>query len=730
MEELDTAWEVIRGPGKEARVAVPRISVLIPTRGRPQALLKSIASLLENAADPSSIEILLGIDVDDIESIEALPHVQADTSAVVIPRRGHHRLHEYFNRLAGIATGDWTLAWSDDALMQTKNWDDLIAALPPCIGWPEHNHPANWDNIAFPIVPRLWIELVGHYSLDWAVDGWWQYVGRYSDTIKPVPIYILHDRADLTGNNDDTTFAERTIHSTAFWSDAIQTQIRDDAEQIRDWLTRQQRVEPPERSSDVLAIVPSRSRPDHSIAFAEAFFAHSTRSDLLFALDEDDPELPRYTSIPGARFEVNPRLRPVGTLNLVANKYANQYAYLAYLSDDHRIHTPGWDQLLVEAIENLPAGIAYGNDPELSEELPTAVLLKADIVRTLEFMAPSGLIHRYKEHFWHDLGQALGSLRYRADVVIEHLHLSTGTAEDDAGDPKTFDCILFFDEVDLVEIRLHELADVVDYHVIVEATMTLSGRPRELCFNLGDARWDSFREKIIYVPVHDMPSEGGDWNREYFQRNAILRALDGLSIVGNTVCSREDLVLLSDADEIPRASAVRRFQEQSDHSIAKFEMSYFNYHVNQRGYFPSASSELEPSWVHWYGTVAARRSTFETPQQLREMRQPAPGDLVIPDGGWHFSWLGGIEKIQLKFASFAHQEFDSPQTYDSARIAAAIAQGRDHLPNEDRWRFKVVPLDDHFPAYLVQNQDRFRDLIAPANGEPLDSRPVYSQGGE
>src|SRR5215203_2027590 len=95
--------------------------------------------------------------------------------------------------------------------------------------------------------------------------------------------------------------------------------------------------------NDVLVIVPSRSRPDNAHAFAEAFVEHSTRSDLLFALDEDDPLLAGYAGIPGVQYEVNPRLRLVGTLNLVATKYCEQYDYLAFLGDDHRLRTPGWD---------------------------------------------------------------------------------------------------------------------------------------------------------------------------------------------------------------------------------------------------------------------------------------------------------------------------------------------------------------------------------------------------
>lgn len=182
--------------------------------------------------------------------------------------------------------------------------------------------------------------------------------------------------------------------------------------------------------NDVLVIVPTRSRPESSVAFAEAFFAHSTRSTLLFALDDDDP-IP-YPRIDGALYEVNPRMRLVGALNLVAAKYRDEYRYLAFMGDDHRIRTLAWDQLLVEAIDSVPAGIAYGDDLNQGDNLPTAVLMDTEIVRTLGYMVPPDLVHLYKENVWRALGQALGSLRYRADVVIEHLHYTVGKSDTDA----------------------------------------------------------------------------------------------------------------------------------------------------------------------------------------------------------------------------------------------------------------------------------------------------------
>ena len=182
--------------------------------------------------------------------------------------------------------------------------------------------------------------------------------------------------------------------------------------------------------NNVLLIVPTRGRPTKSLEFYDEFKKNSRITDLVFGLDDDDVEYPR---IDGVMYEVNPRAMMNGTLNLIANKYADQYEYIAFMGDDHRPRTPGWDIELVNSIKDIKHGIAYGNDLLQGRSLPTAVLLKSSIVKTLGFMAPSAMKHLYLDNFWKDMGIELHSLFYRDDVIIEHLHFAAGKAEKDAG---------------------------------------------------------------------------------------------------------------------------------------------------------------------------------------------------------------------------------------------------------------------------------------------------------
>ena len=110
-----------------------KISVLLATRSRPKMLEDSIDSLLSNVSDSTNVEILLGVDNDDQETIDFIQTedfqnkmqdtYNADVQAILFDRLGYKNLHQYMNTLWGQASGEWLMLWNDDAIMQTQNWD-------------------------------------------------------------------------------------------------------------------------------------------------------------------------------------------------------------------------------------------------------------------------------------------------------------------------------------------------------------------------------------------------------------------------------------------------------------------------------------------------------------------------------------------------------------------------------------------------------------------------------
>jgi glycosyltransferase involved in cell wall biosynthesis len=197
----------------------PKISILLPTRKRTKTLVNSINSLLANAADTSRIEILIAYDDDDEESKEFFANTWADyisqcsatTKVFETERFGYLRLYKYVNFLAEKASGDWIMFWNDDALMLTENWDDAIVQETgwfgllrmPCVNM---DHPF----ALFPIVPRSWIDFFGRVSPVNHSDWWIYNVTVPNACAKNIPVQVYHDRADVTGGNNDETFAEQS----------------------------------------------------------------------------------------------------------------------------------------------------------------------------------------------------------------------------------------------------------------------------------------------------------------------------------------------------------------------------------------------------------------------------------------------------------------------------------------------------------------------------------------
>jgi len=195
-----------------------KISVLLPTRGRGPILKNSIESLVSKATNPADIEIMFGLDEDDPESHEFIkdsiaPYLQKkgiEARANIFKPLGYENLHTYVNTLAGNASGEWLFFWNDDGIMVTEGWDEVIDSYKGQFKLlaPKDNHNGHPYAI-FPIVPRDWFILVGHLSQNAQNDAWLSHIAYMLDIFERIDVEFIHDRADITGNNDDETFQNR-----------------------------------------------------------------------------------------------------------------------------------------------------------------------------------------------------------------------------------------------------------------------------------------------------------------------------------------------------------------------------------------------------------------------------------------------------------------------------------------------------------------------------------------
>jgi hypothetical protein len=194
------------------------ISIILPTRGRTGgALQASLKSLMENAEDPSRVEIMLGVDDDDQESLDWVNNEASEfvkpygcsCKAKVFKPLGYTKLNVYVNLLCHASSGAWLFLWNDDALMQTKGWDTVVRSYDgdfKCLA-PKDNHDHPFA--IFPLIPADWFVLCDAWSINAQNDTWVSVIARMNGIFERIDIEILHDRADMTGGNDDETFANR-----------------------------------------------------------------------------------------------------------------------------------------------------------------------------------------------------------------------------------------------------------------------------------------------------------------------------------------------------------------------------------------------------------------------------------------------------------------------------------------------------------------------------------------
>ncbi len=234
---------------------------------------------------------------------------------------------------------------------------------------------------------------------------------------------------------------------------------------------------------------------------------------------------------------------------------------------------------------------------------------------------------------------------------------------------RIFDCFMYFDEDLLLDVRLNYLDPYVDYFVIVESSFTHSGEKRDLKFDLEKFR--KFKHKIVYKVYDEIPNKIEEildkddettktnkyiWNaifRENGQRNYLFKGIEN--------ANPEDLILISDVDEIPNLSSIDL--KNINHKIILFKQEMFYYKFNLK--LPNTT---------WTGTKACRKKYLINPQWLRNIKDRKYAFYrldalfsekkfinikIIENGGWHFTNLKTAEEIKHKFRSYLHhREFD------------------------------------------------------------------------
>ena len=268
---------------------------------------------------------------------------------------------------------------------------------------------------------------------------------------------------------------------------------------------------------------------------------------------------------------------------------------------------------------------------------------------------------------------------------------------------KLIDCFMYFDEDLVLDIRLNTLNEKVDKFIIAEATKNHAGEPKKLNFNIN--KFLKFKDKINYLIIDDLPlnvkpfKKGWHENhvRYQFQRNALER--------GYKEFSDEDIIMISDIDEIPDPKKLKEF---------KIEKKYACFLQKN---FQSKLNLLNVSDGDWAGTRICQKKYLRSPQWLRNLKLKRKffwnifGNKmqIINNGGWHFSFLKDPQSIKHKIMSYSHQEYNTDEFTNTDLIKEKISKGKD-LFNRDI-KYEKISINDNFPKYIINNKEKFKDWI-------------------
>ncbi len=264
---------------------------------------------------------------------------------------------------------------------------------------------------------------------------------------------------------------------------------------------------------------------------------------------------------------------------------------------------------------------------------------------------------------------------------------------------KILDCITFFDNNFMFDIRYNILNKYVDYFVICESKFDHKGNPKEKNF-IWKNEYDS--KKIKYFLLErPFPKNTNRWQNQALQREGLLEKL--------SFADPEDYIFFSDPDEIIKPELLIDFKLNKKYGI--FLQDCFNYKFNLFNQYESP----------WEGTRVVKKKNLKSIDFLRQqiksknlkynfLRFDKEKNIeLFKDAGWHFNNILSPKEISLKLKTFAHLEFSKPEYSDESIIKKRIEEKIDLFKRGHK--FDVVDLDNRFPLYICNNKEKFKDFI-------------------
>ena len=280
---------------------------------------------------------------------------------------------------------------------------------------------------------------------------------------------------------------------------------------------------------------------------------------------------------------------------------------------------------------------------------------------------------------------------------------------------KIYDCFNFFNELDILELRLNILYDTVDFFIIVESNLTHSGQNKPFYFEQNKDRFSKFLDKIISYKIYDNPSDfvnlpntedielqkiygfmkttkrfnpyfQGDYGRDYFQKESVRRPLVN--------CEENDIIIISDADEIPDPKVLKQ--------LDKLDLNNTIYSLNQTMYYFYLNVLKENEWC------GSKMGLYKNMKKysFNEIRGDSSLSSIIHKAGWHFSFMGGEEMVKNKMLSYSARDMVDHNVLSKIKLNM-----ENNMDPYFRHALSKVEIDDSYPQYILDNLEKYKDMI-------------------
>jgi beta-1,4-mannosyl-glycoprotein beta-1,4-N-acetylglucosaminyltransferase len=280
---------------------------------------------------------------------------------------------------------------------------------------------------------------------------------------------------------------------------------------------------------------------------------------------------------------------------------------------------------------------------------------------------------------------------------------------------KIYDTFCFFNELDILELRLNILDPYVDYFVIVESDVTHSGESKPFYYEDNKERFSKFSDKIISYKIYDTPKDftnlpevedielnnifrycetssafdsktQPDYGRDFFQKESVRRAL--------VDCDDDDIIMISDADEIPNPELI------SQHVKMKLDTTIYSLNQITYYYYLNVLKQTD-----WFGTKLGTYKNIKK-HSFNELRNNVGITQRISDGGWHFSFMGGEKMVKNKILSYSARDMADDNVLSN--ISSNIKNNIDPF---FRGSLTKVDIDSSYPEYILNNLQKYQHMI-------------------